>query len=519
MATFFIAEDLSHDKNFPGVALQKLKESLSSTKYWSTASLQLEGAENKVFSLLSSKTDLICILYPGVAYLEKKHSPRTTAKSELDRKQPQLLLDGISVTFSDLLDLVSHQRVSPSYSPVVIFLFAGNITRELTEYISGQLGIDEFGRTCRKIYVIVIPVISQSNESESSIPNTIAGAIETLAEALPGNRMNLAMILDLFPGSRLLFQLNQFDSDDDADSEARHSLNAALSFPIGRGIEDEVNCTLYAPKKVSRGAQFLVQVFLHSEDEQIVLENLAVSADDSSTFRSTSVLQEMIQRKSRIDFNLSIPGLIIDEASLSTNWKGHVTFVQFGVAVPRDISNTDLIGRVIVVANSIPVGELKFKIKIQTSKSEDALLKASPSTKKLRRFRQAFISYASQDRNEVLKRVQMLHLTSIKYFQDLLSLESGQIWEKYVYEYITRCDVFFLFWSSAASRSEWVRKEILYALEVQETRKDALPEIIPVIIEGPPPAKPPEELKFLHFNDRFMYFLLPREGARTQVQD
>jgi hypothetical protein len=101
----------------------------------------------------------------------------------------------------------------------------------------------------------------------------------------------------------------------------------------------------------------------------------------------------------------------------------------------------------------------------------------------------------------------MLDRVNIGFFQDLLSLEPGERWEKALYRKIDESDVFFLFWSSAAKRSEWVLKEVRYAIERHAGDEMAAPEIIPVIIEGPPPVAPPPELQDLHFNDKFVYFI------------
>ena len=68
-------------------------------------------------------------------------------------------------------------------------------------------------------------------------------------------------------------------------------------------------------------------------------------------------------------------------------------------------------------------------------------------------------------------------------------------------------DVFFLFWSTAAKDSEWVLKEVRYAIAWHAGDDLAPPEIVPVMIEGPPPVAPPPELKGLHFNDKFLYFI------------
>jgi hypothetical protein len=108
----------------------------------------------------------------------------------------------------------------------------------------------------------------------------------------------------------------------------------------------------------------------------------------------------------------------------------------------------------------------------------------------------------------------MLARLRIEYFQDLLSLEPGVRWERELYRHIDRSDLFLLFWSTAARESEWVRKEILYALQRKQSDDFAPPEIVPVPIEGPPPVPPPEELAHLHFNDSLLYVMA---GENAQV--
>jgi hypothetical protein len=54
-----------------------------------------------------------------------------------------------------------------------------------------------------------------------------------------------------------------------------------------------------------------------------------------------------------------------------------------------------------------------------------------------------------------------------------------------------------------------VLKEVQYAMTRNGGDELAPPEILPVIIEGPPPVKAPPELAHLHFNDRMIYFMQP----------
>ena len=106
----------------------------------------------------------------------------------------------------------------------------------------------------------------------------------------------------------------------------------------------------------------------------------------------------------------------------------------------------------------------------------------------------------------------MLESLKIRYFQDVLSLDPGDRWQQQLYRHIDKCDLFLLFWSTAARDSQWVMKEVDYALARKQGDDLSPPEIKPVIIEGPPPVPPPPALAHLHFNDRVIYFLSARPG-------
>ena len=156
----------------------------------------------------------------------------------------------------------------------------------------------------------------------------------------------------------------------------------------------------------------------------------------------------------------------------------------------------------------MPIGRITIKVEIKPAgKAKSAKMDALDAvTTAAGLYELAFISYASQDRNTVVQMLQTLRFNGIKFFQDLLNLEPGDRWAKQLYRYIDDCDLFLLFWSSHAKASEWVMKEVRYAIERRAGDDEAPPAIHPVIIEGPPPVPPPPELEHLHFNDPLIYF-------------
>ena len=159
-----------------------------------------------------------------------------------------------------------------------------------------------------------------------------------------------------------------------------------------------------------------------------------------------------------------------------------------------------MIASVTVSQDSVPIGEIKFKLEVTSGAGGDARrgMPAGEAT----RYQTAFVSYASQDRAEVLRRVQMLAPVGIKFFQDVMDLVPGQRWSDELYKRIDESDALFLFWSSAAKSSEGVEREWRYALE-----KRGSGFIKPVILEGPPIPPPPAALADIHFNDKVLYFL------------
>jgi hypothetical protein len=87
-------------------------------------------------------------------------------------------------------------------------------------------------------------------------------------------------------------------------------------------------------------------------------------------------------------------------------------------------------------------------------------------------------------------------------FLDVLSLRSGQDWEAELSKVIPKSDVFYLFWSENAQRSEWVEREWRFALDAK-----GIGFIDPVPLADPEEVPPPPDLAALHFNDGLLPFI------------
>lgn len=265
---------------------------------------------------------------------------------------------------------------------------------------------------------------------------------------------------------------------------------------------EAVDAAVFCPPTVARAGSFLVQCFLYPPESSAAVDAQAREADDAATRRGSYSLPLDIPRGARIDLHLELPGLTVPEPDAFVTWRGRIAPVQFDVTVPADTPGANAIGRIRFAVDGVPAGTLRFQVGLAPAgtPAEDA----DAREVRARRYRRAFISYSSKDRVEVLKRVQGIRQTGITVFQDILDLEPGMRWEKALYREIDNCDVLYLFWSTSAAQSEWVKKEIDYALARKAGVDDNPPDIQPMPIEGPPIVPPPEALKALHFNDALL---------------
>jgi hypothetical protein len=126
--------------------------------------------------------------------------------------------------------------------------------------------------------------------------------------------------------------------------------------------------------------------------------------------------------------------------------------------------------------------------------------------------RKAFASYASEDRVEVLNRIQGMEAAyrGLDVFVDVVKLRSGQNWEQELRRRVSDADVFYLFWCRHASQSDWVSKEWHWALQ---TKGEDF--IDPVPLEAPELAPPPQELAAKHFNDPLLAFIAAAGGGHS----
>ncbi len=263
-----------------------------------------------------------------------------------------------------------------------------------------------------------------------------------------------------------------------------------------------VDVSVFAPPSAAPGDQLLVQVFLHGLDSDVAAP--ARAADPTAQQKGHATLDVALERDERLEIAVDAPGLAIEDPLQPLVWRGAPRSVQFLATIPPDRPPGLAHFRVRVMRASVPIGQVRFALRIEAGEARRGLDRVGDSTT---RFRRAFLSYAHEDQTEVLKRAQALQAARIEVFQDLLSIRTGEPWQARLEDEIDRCDLFLLFWSESARHSKWVEWEVDRALERQTRSSTHRPEIMPVVLEGPPPPPPPEKFKHLHFNDIICYLI------------
>lgn len=195
--------------------------------------------------------------------------------------------------------------------------------------------------------------------------------------------------------------------------------------------------------------------------------------------------------RSELTIVLRLDGFEMQDTRDTIVWTSEITNLAFIVRVPSDLPAGDYPGQVSVIHDGLPLARVVFDITVGDRVCEQTSLKVERHSLK-----SAFASYASVDRDEVLRRVQGIRATGVDVFMDVLSLRAGEHWEDTLYDNIKSRDIFYLFWSKAARESEWVSREWRYALAAK-----GIDFIHPIPLVPPDKVPPPKELQSKHFND------------------
>ena len=262
----------------------------------------------------------------------------------------------------------------------------------------------------------------------------------------------------------------------------------------------ETYSSIFAPAEVKRKSHMLVQVYLHLYEETEKVKKLAQESDKNAERRDYFPLQCKLKKGDKVDVLLNIYGetLLVSKRSYVI-WRGHFVKCSFDCSdVLSDIDADELSCVALLSVNGVPVGEMRFITKIvETPRQLNPEIIAHKYSK-------VFISYSHQDESKVKFLHEGLELGSVPHFFDRKYLKAGDVFPQVIQDYINSADLFILCWSENASKSEYVQKERLQALELAfpqiKPEQVAKLRIYPMSIE--PRAELPSDMKnYYHFGE------------------
>ena len=254
----------------------------------------------------------------------------------------------------------------------------------------------------------------------------------------------------------------------------------------------ETYSSIFAPAEVKPKSRMLVQVYLHLYEETEKVKTLAQESDKNAERRDYIPLQCKLKKGDKVDVLLNIYGeTLLMSDSKSVVWQGSFTKCSFDYFVPKDIDVDELSCVAMLTVNGVPVGEMRFVTRIVDSPRQ-----LNPEVV-AHKYNKVFISYSHQDESKVKFLHKGLELASVPHFFDRKYLKAGDVFPQVIKDYINSADLFILCWSENASKSEYVQKERMQALERAfpqvQPEKAAKLRIYPVSIE--PRAELPVDMK------------------------
>lgn len=262
---------------------------------------------------------------------------------------------------------------------------------------------------------------------------------------------------------------------------------------------NEVYSSIFAPAEVKRKSHLQVQVYLHLYEESEKVKSLAKESDKNAERRDYIPLSLKLKKGDKVDVEFNVYGETrLASECKSIIWQSSFTKCSFDYFVPKDIDVEELSCVALLSVNGVPIGEMRFITRvIETPRQLNPEIIAHKYSK-------VFISYSHQDESKVKFLHEGLELGSVPHFFDRKYLKAGDVFPQVIQDYINSADLFILCWSENASKSEYVQKERLQALErafpqVQPENAAKL-RIYPMNIE--PRAELPSDMKnYYHFGE------------------
>jgi hypothetical protein len=414
---------------------------------------------------------------------------RTEVEPELDRiaeerfKTIALVLTGDSEqTRIDLEELLSILSIRDDAPEVMIFQFERN---ELAGLIDAKFIVDLAGlNNSKDRRVRVLAALERYARSVDAVEDELYSAPDLRLDDLSAETTQASL------KKKVVDPLEAALSAPSAAHELAVRLDSPETVRARKpNVEEIVEFGVSHPTSVTIGISFIVDVLVYYQPERSqALARAAEFRPENDRFSSAGAVP--IARGTKLNISVRLPWETEPKSQI-VYWSGAITNVSFRV-MPTHLMPEPVYGTCEVAVDGLTIGQVFFRLEIHEGGSDD-----QRTFSRARVIRSAFASYTSKDRRRVLARVQGIEKLGVRVFMDTHGLRSNEQYKKRIFEAIDSADVFYLFWSRHATRSNWVDQEWRYGY-----KQKGLAFIDPVPLVDPRKAPPPPELaEHKHFND------------------
>ena len=272
----------------------------------------------------------------------------------------------------------------------------------------------------------------------------------------------------------------------------------------GGSIEriDRVGFSALSNHIVKKNNYYALRILMYEEARRSEVDRIKKETPELSK-ETRAAAPVNVARGQNVTVRLSSPSAVIENSELTLPWEGGVREFAFSYLVPPDIRQENVLITARIYIEQVLATVLQITVPVKESR-------ASLSVSR-RDIMEAFMSYSSEDRTDVLKIAQGMRCArpDLNLFLDVESLRTGENWHQAINDRIGGSDTLYLCWSRSAKKSEWVNYEWRYAYD---TKGPVF--IEPIALEPPALCRPPEELNGRHFNDVDMLMRLAEEQIK-----
>ncbi len=253
-----------------------------------------------------------------------------------------------------------------------------------------------------------------------------------------------------------------------------------------------------APRAVQAGEKFSMRFVAYAQILEARIKQILTGLDGD---RSNPVLGLVPERMAAwragtpVTVRLSGEQVRITPAECFFEWSGSYNLVSFSVTAESKAPAGPIQLLFEAFIEAVPIVSIPLNLEVGISLKDDTQITtvAVPKT--------AFASYATADAAIVATCLSTLVRwdPGLKVFMDCLDLTPNEAWRNELEHVIAQVDAFMLFWSKHAMTSPWVNWEWQMARD-----KKGIGFIRPFPLDDPTIAPPPDELKHLHFRDRYL---------------